>query len=59
MLRRHRNISYYPHSGKNLRYNPRFDEYELLRDAWLLKHPQHTPDEFREAMRRISAECGI
>lgn len=34
-------------------------EYEHRKRQWLLDHPQCTPDEYTQAMRRIAQQCGV
>ncbi len=53
---RYRNRNY---QAVKAHYSPKFRDYDLLRDAWLAHNPQHTPEQYRAAMQKISRDCGI
>lgn len=33
--------------------------YERLKREWIDKHPEASPREYEQAMRRIARECGV
>jgi hypothetical protein len=38
---------------------PSWAQYEFRKNAWLASHPDATPEEYQQAMKRIAKECGV
>lgn len=36
-----------------------YEQYEEMKRAWIKAHPEATPEEYQNAMRRIAAKCGV
>ena len=38
---------------------PNYPLYETLKWQWVQTHPNSTPEEYQQAMKRIAKECGV
>jgi len=38
---------------------PDYSGYEAAKRIWIAKHPNHTPEQYQRAIRRIAARYGV
>lgn len=36
-----------------------YQQYEQLKQEWIAKHPNSTPEQYQKAMQAIARKCGI